>query len=407
MGAVFILTVCVCMLLELLVAKIPQAAIKENAKKSAMFYHTNGLHPQEKPYAAHTRKDYYADTVLLNIISSQDENTPIKSVVSAPYFDEESMSAAEDYMAVAFSDAEPNSNYFRYWHGSMVWLKPLLFITDIEGVFLLYRIMTIGLLALIIIRCIIKKKWEISIAFLMAFGISGGWETVSCLEYGNTMLYVLLMTGIYSLTIQNEINLFQLSVVNGVLTCFIDFLTIETLAFTLPTAMWMLMKSDGDENRSKKKNGTVVLKALSCWGLSYAGMFLLKWILAAVMLGKQGLMDSFQRTASHIYGNAGTALFYNIRTMLHGMPFPEWVQICMVTVYAILVFYVVSVLWKRKRADGIIVALMPYLRYIVVSEHSYTHHYFTYRAQMVTVLFIVFILFKKYMDNRSRGIKNV
>ena len=36
--------------------------------------------------------------------------------------------------------------------------------------------------------------------------------------------------------------------------------------------------------------------------------------------------------------------------------------------------------------------LVPYVRYIVLHNHSYLHFFFTYRAQMATVLAVVLIL---------------
>ena len=247
----FVTTVLVSLLLEMLVGQIPVATLKENAQKSALFYMISGLHPQEGENAVYTRKDYYADTVLLNLICSRNEKYPVKNLILAPYYDHASMDAAEDYMAVAFSEAEANTYYFRYWHGSMIWLNPLLCLMDVEGIFKLYKVLTIGLLIFIIIWCVARKRWEVGISFGVAFLIIEGWETVSCLEYGNTMLLLLVLTVVYLLQREKSVaNLFRLSVINGVLTCFIDYLTIETLVFTIPTGMWILLQMQDDKDPS-------------------------------------------------------------------------------------------------------------------------------------------------------------
>ena len=46
-----------------------------------------------------------------------------------------------------------------------------------------------------------------------------------------------------------------------------------------------------------------------------------------------------------------------------------------------------------------LVGLIPYMRYVVLHNHSYLHYFFTYRAQMATILAILLIL-EKLTDGR-------
>ena len=39
-----------------------------------------------------------------------------------------------------------------------------------------------------------------------------------------------------------------------------------------------------------------------------------------------------------------------------------------------------------------IIGIVPYVRYLVLSNHSYLHHFFTYRAQMTSVVALVMII---------------
>ena len=36
--------------------------------------------------------------------------------------------------------------------------------------------------------------------------------------------------------------------------------------------------------------------------------------------------------------------------------------------------------------------IIPYIRYIVLHNHSYVHSFFTYRAQMATIIAVVLIV---------------
>lgn len=403
----FIATLFICFLAEILVTQIPQDAIAENSRRSALYYKESGLHPQKNENAIQTRKDYYADTILLNLISKQDNMSPLRSVILSPYFDDASMNAYEDYMAVVFLRAEANVYYFRYWHGSMVWLKPLLCVMDVTGIFALYKILTIGFLIFIMIWSVVQKKWKAGVSFMLAFLLSGGWETVSCLEYGNTMLLILVMMVLYLvLGKMREEKLLCLCIINGAIACFIDFLTIETLAFSLPMGFLFLTEQYQEGNGDEKKHFFTFVKSLCCWGFSYAGMFLIKWVMAARILGIQGLWDSIQRTGEHMSMQQGKALFYNIRTLLYATGAPDKVQMLLVTCYGVLLLWIIFCLWKNRQYSGIILVLIPYMRYMIVSNHSYTHHYFTYRAQMISIMLIIYVLLMKITNLKFGGRAN-
>lgn len=47
-----------------------------------------------------------------------------------------------------------------------------------------------------------------------------------------------------------------------------------------------------------------------------------------------------------------------------------------------------------------VLGLVPYLRYIVLSNHSYLHEYFTYRAQAATVMALCALVWLCIRDNK-------
>ena len=42
----------------------------------------------------------------------------------------------------------------------------------------------------------------------------------------------------------------------------------------------------------------------------------------------------------------------------------------------------------------LIIAMMPYLRYLILANHSFRHYMFTYRLQIITIIAVVWAIYK-------------
>ena len=122
-----------------LTSNIPKEKIVQNIQESVEFFkYKQGIHFQH-----FTRKDsiihYYADSMLLNIIYCIDSEKPIESTLWANYYQVEYIDRNDDFIEVVQQQKEPNTQYLRYWHGSMMIIRPLLLIFNIEQIYTLNR----------------------------------------------------------------------------------------------------------------------------------------------------------------------------------------------------------------------------------------------------------------------------
>ncbi len=402
----FSVTAVVCLLLEVLVAMIPQTVIQKNMEKSALFYYER----QSREFLIRdidsTILDYYADTILLNVVYGIDEDSPWESIIADMYFDVEQTNANIDLMEVVFQDKEPNVSYGRYWHGSMVWLRPLLCIMSVAGIYNLYAFLTVTTVTGLVIWSIRQKKYKAAISFLGAFILSGGLVTWHCLEYGNTILLMLVMVPLFIICNQKgDRQLYKISIICGVLTCFTDFLTAELLTITVPLLFLCIWTHDENKGRMYEKK---YIKATILWGISYVGMFLAKWFLLAMHFGYEGFADNFLRTKDHIQGNPLLAIIRNIGILAFGEKYDS-VNIKIVTVILLGIIILGIFMWRIKdietgrKMNMLLLALLPYVRYACISSHSMTHYFFTYRAQMVTVMLLFFGILNINL-NKKQGI---
>lgn len=227
--------VLLCFVLEIMVTLIPKTAIQEKCEESASFFYERQLFPTQIKGIENSRLDYYADCILLNIVYELDGKHPIESVAKSAYFDREKVNVNCNLMEAVYEKETANKEYARYWHGSMVWLRILLCFLNVEQIYLVYSILIFAGILGHVIYFFCRKQGRIAVSFLIGFLLIQGFWMGKCIEYGNNMLLLLIMLPFFIRSAQREDNnLYLLCAISGILTCFVDFLTTETITITVP-----------------------------------------------------------------------------------------------------------------------------------------------------------------------------
>ena len=138
-------------------------------------------------------------------------------------------------------------------------------------------------------------------------------------------------------------------------------------------------------------------------------MWIMKWILASIVLGIDVMpyvqSHISERLNGYVVGYPLSGNFYvdtivmNIRNLF---PFEYGISGAVLLFILAAIFIVMPVatgrIVLRKTINGWRIGLyatlgfIPYVRYIVLHNHSYVHFFFTYRAQAATVMAICFII---------------
>ncbi|MBR1691961.1 MAG: hypothetical protein IJ711_04220 [Lachnospiraceae bacterium] len=395
LSAVFLSAVMLCFLLELSTMLIPQKAIQKGAEKSALYYRDKLLFQEKVRGYKNTTVDYYADCILVNLIYEMDTESPVFSVLRAAYYDGENLDTDTDLLEAVFNGREANVSYGRYWHGSMIYLRPLLVFTDIKGIYLFLRMILIIGVVLDAGWMLYKREIRAAVCFLSAFVFTGGFWMSACIEYVNVMLLALCMIPLFLRAKEKGFEaLYCLCVVDGVLTCFFDFLTAETLTITLPLLCVLCAGESTSPAQPKRREiPGVAVGGLVSWGMSYAGMFLVKWMLCGLSAGGDSVPDAFGRAGVYMQGSPLSAVMRNIEMLF---PVPEGtseivLQACAVAWLILLVAVTVFLFWclsAGQAAAFVMLAAVPYVRFLFLSGHSIKHCFFTYRAQMATLFML-------------------
>lgn len=437
--SVFIITATVCLVMLLTISLIPQSAINKGVRSSSDFFDSHDLFATVIDGQFNTRQDNYADCILVNImynVGQKDGQSLFASLMEDSYYHEENTNVNVGLRASVDSDVEANTEYSRYWHGSMVLLRPLFTFTDINGARLILGII-MHLLVISGVFLLWKRGYHsYSVIYLIGMVLINSWMLCCCIEYVTTFL-VMGVVNIAVIILHNKKavadesrhgkQLMLLMIISGVVTCFLDFLTTETITFTLPLLTELVMSRSDHKNTSterfpEKKTYIQYFQYIVAWGISYAGMFGLKWILSYIVLGKQSLDSTLsqaqERISGTVYlGNTNLDPTADVGQRLSGalnhnmsmfFPFRNDANTAAGAVFfLILVVITMSIvyLFRSKQFNPamtglmLLLGLVPYVRYLLLSNHAYMHYFFTYRAQLVTVMVLMYICWEYGLEN--------
>lgn len=419
----FIGTLVVLWLLLFLSVLIPNESIKENMIDSAYYYSDKKPYQFPEDGKFNGVEDNYADAILLGVLWNMDSDNAFETSLDTKYYDGDER--GENYgLYASINGHEANVDYSRYWHGSVTFIRPLMLITTVDniewisfGAFLLMTLIVCGILY--------KKKCGIaSVLLLIAMALVQIWNIRLSLEYMPAFNVAMLMCILF-LMLEKKGDSFVIgcSVVSGVMVAFYDFLTTETVAILLPLTLVFFVRAKEDRLGKRKDNIFFVIKSGLAWGMSYVWCFAAKWLLASAVTGENKItaaalsakerfngvetgenVTAFQEFLYAIPANLSTAFGGTVR-LDAGKVIGGLILVVLITGS---VFYLFSRKDKNKEIALImlIIGVLPYVRFMVLNNHSYLHEFFTYRAQCVSIFALLsMIWFNVQLEIKTKSSK--
>ncbi len=155
------------------------------------------------------------------------------------------------------------------------------------------------------------------------------------------------------------------------------------------------------------------------WGLGYALTWIAKWGITVVVLGVRYFWRTMSVVQYRLQGSEEEPLdrIGTIRRNLKAWMNVQdggvitWSKVVLVLLVVVLLLAVWKKLkdWKTIAAylPILFVASYPYIWYLVMSNHSQIHYWYTYRAQLVTLfgvlMFIRSMLRENSMETAEKG----
>ncbi len=380
------------------VAFIPRHAIQKNINKSADYLLERDVFFYLNKGDIASCIDRYADAILLNIAYNYDREHPLTSVMSSSYYFTANANENENLKVAVTKQPDTTTDYVRYWHGSNVIIRPLLIFLDIQHIYILNAILLITLLAITFI--LINRYFHIGTALCFAISMImvSPWYVPFSLEYTWTIL-LMLIACICILQLKDKPS-FLLTVfflVVGSFTAYFDFLTTETLTLMLPLTLLLCYRHHIAQLPDLKTGMRLSFSMALSWLIGYTSAWIMKWTFASVILQKNVFLSSMEQAQYRINGTTESvngisrcisAIMRNIACLF---PF-SLLKNNGAALFIIIMIILMSVYYVTKKRTGcylstlfFLLALIPYVRFFFLSNHSYIHYFFTYRALLTTV----------------------
>lgn len=397
--AAFAVTVGLLFLLLLGACALPGAPVRQNLADSARTIMQEGLYPSYFGFKLF-QMDNYTDTLMLMEAASADETDPLTAMMTNTAYNVDNFETLGEDLATylqareagqtgADAGLEPFS-YARYWHGYLIWLRPLLCLMPYTGV----RVVQYLVLAALFAATLVLLRRRCGSQTVLWFAISQ--LLVTCFWVPRQVQYFTCFAVAYAGCVwvlarprRSDVLCLGLLVL-GAVTAFCDLLVTPVLTLGLPLVCWLLQPQQ--RLRAGGRQCALALGGCLCWGVGYGLCWGLKWVLADLVTGQSVIADALHqigvRTAADTWHGMeltwGNILQFVYSTLQGRGLF--WLLVVLVLVgAAVFALSLRSRAALGRAAPLALAAVLPLLWFAVLRTHSIQHGWFTWRALGLTL----------------------
>lgn len=404
----FMLLISIYVGLMVLVYSIPNGAVNENINKSAIIMMDEGPSEVILPgfLDRYRHIDGFSDNLMVDMSLKPANIGVLESSMLNDFYCRLQPTGFPDGLSFAKSMKEASEGntdklelyrYGRCWNGYLIAIKPLLLIMDYSGM----RYLNFVLFSFLVMFCLyliwIKISPIASLTFCGSLLYFNFWMAPFCLQYMITSSFMLLCSIIVlsqNVLLKNTFNCSLLFFVIGSLIAFVDVFTMPYLTLGIPLIFYIL------QNKEVITSFNIILICV-CWFLGYSFTWCSKFVLGSVLSGVDILGDAVQaakmRTSTFI-GDSEINMVGVLSDLIILVP-------VIIVVLFILPFYFknrktrVSV--AKYRVLLLLIAIVP-LWFILLSNHSFGHIFFTYRGWLLPVYGLIMYMYytSSLSDNR-------
>lgn len=396
--AVFGVTIGLLFLLLLGAYALPGGPVRAHLEPSAQTIIQEGLYPSYFGFKLF-QMDNYTDTLMLMEAATADETDPLTAMMTNTAYNVDNFETLGEDLARylearaagenAPADLEPFS-YARYWHGYMIWLRPLLCLMPYSGVRVVQYLVLFALFAAVLVllrRCcgLRAAVWfAVSQLLVTFFWVPHQIQYFTC--------FAIAYAGCaWVLARPRRSDALCLGLVAlGVATAFCDLLVTPILTLGLPLACWLLEPQQ--RLRAGGRQCALAFGGCLCWGTGYGVAWALKWVLAGLVTGQNIIADAVHqigvRTAADTW-HGMELTWSNIIQFVYstlaerGLFWP--LALLAVVLVAVFCLSVRSRAALGRAAPLALAAVLPLVWFAALRTHSIQHGWFTWRALGLTL----------------------
>jgi len=365
---------------------IPYEWVKNNIEKSLPELLEDDNYPKAILKGNAYRQDNFTDALILNVAISADSQKPVWSAMNNQFSSHDPddpigwLAVCQLAHKVNNMDSPPNKSYSRYWFGSAAVCKILLIVMTYQQIkWFLYIVSTL-LFLIFAVRIVNKVGWIKSLPIFLALLFANFFVTQFSIQFFPVMA-IALIGGIWmsknGWKAQNSLTVFFFIV--GIFTAYFDLLTTPLLTLGFPLIVYLILQ--GEEKKSFGKLFKSMFILCLFWLIGFSCAWSIKWLLVIIFSDSTTLyaIEAIKwRTDTGDYTRWG-AIVANVNLL----PL-VWFNLIL-SFLLLFTFFSFNKKGIPLAIAFLIVGVFPYIWYFVLAGHSYTHGWFTYRAQIITM----------------------
>ena len=374
--------------------------IISHVSESAETIEREGMYPKIMISSEKSWLDNFTDSWMLTIAMGVEGNTPLQQAAGCYYINAKTAeNRVDNLLKIVKGEKEVEvKEYARYWHGYQVFLRPLLQVFNYEEIRYINMFGIMGLF--VMAACLLKEKIGTgsSVAFVISMLMSMIIIVPMSMQFSSiyyvTMISIVLLT-MFSKKIMKKDLMYAYFFLVGAFTSFFDLLTapIMTLGFSLVVYTYLELKDNGIG-----KNTVEIISKSFSWSMGYLMTWSGKWVIAQFITKKEIIKDALaqilSRTSSRINEveiSKVEAITKNLAKYINGVN----IKLILALIVITLILFIIM---KKKNSINmlptVLVAFYPIVCYLVMTNHSFLHFWFTYRNLTVSCFAILsFILY--------------
>lgn len=377
---------------------IPVQRIEKNVAASAYTLKEEGICKSIFSFAT-SKLDTWTDSLMLLEAANEPGSSPLNDAMSNTRGEIDDLEPPYVLMEHYINGVPLNNttSYTRYWHGYMVFIKPILAITDYSG----FRIIN-GIVQsiLFLTACFLLYKRgrkdaviPFALTYLMLFPIA----LAKTIAYSGN--YYVIMLGLIALLMIKDEKLRKRSSLvflwTGILTAYIDLLTYPIATFGIPMLMYLLL-SDKDSTAAKLAN---TVRCGFFWCIGYGAMWVSKWFVGSMITGRNMLADALKTVALRTSSSGEDGTKYNMYAAII-KNYGTFYKTPVVILAAALAIYLLIRFNRNRKLSFekslrilfpfLLTGLAPVAWYAVSVNHCSIHFWFANKSCVVTFMAVLF-----------------
>lgn len=363
--------------------------------------------------------DNFTDSVMVSKAIFPGTGNIINDALQNPSYGHKGMSSTTSLIKVLHGEKEGEviENYGRYWHGYLLYLKPLLFAFSVGEIRLLNAMVQL-MIVFYLFDSIGRKfggkyKWAFLLTYLSLNPIS----LALSFQY-SSMFYITALSGLWLVRtkknlLENSFYLYVFAAI-GIGTAFFDFLTYPLVSYGIPMVLLLLIVDKNHGMKAKWVSISLVIHGGLSWALGYGGMYLGKWLLSWTFFGygafQEAVGQAMYRMSNYTVASelvnaspqsysAIWVIALNVFTMMQN-------PVCWLALLYVSMHFFKQYILREKEAPLrvmgtfgmalLLIAISPFVWYSVLSNHSCLHFWFTHRELSISIFAMSCYFLKKW-----------